>query len=378
MKSLIGPGMAMVAVCYAFARFAFALFLPDISREFELDAAAAGRMQSLSYLAYVLALIVSTATLRVIGQRGTILVTGACAIAGLTLIAAASDARMLSIGLFAAGLSTGWVSPVLGQLVARSLEPQRQNGANARINSGSGIGIVLSGLAAMIFAASWRGAYALFALVGVLTVAWLIFRLRGVPNERPRGGSLWSEARKSGRLLPASLIAGLGCAAYWTYLISHLQAEQHLSAQTAAGYWIAVGAAGIAGGSAGKIAAARGLRRVYRLGVALLSVSVALIPLSVPAISLLSALLFGAAYVLLTSLFILWGTGIPDASPSAQISLSFLALGVGQFAGSWLAGIWIEAVGYNAVFLLFALVLLIGLLFYPNAEKPALPKEPAA
>ncbi|GGN98239.1 MFS transporter [Saccharibacillus kuerlensis] len=370
MKSVIWPGMAMVAVCYAFARFAFALFLPEIAREFNLNSAETGRIQSLSYLAYTLALLASSFTLRTIGQRYTILLTGICAITGLTIIALSSGIYSLAGGLFLAGLSTGWVSPVLGQLVVRLTVVDRQNGANAWINSGSGVGIVLSGLTAVILGTSWRSAYGLFAAAGCLVLIWMFYRLRGTSNDFPQGNHLWKEARKSGRLLPASLLAGLGCSVYWTYLISHLQSEQQLSASQASLYWIAVGGAGIVGGMASQIAGLLGIRRAYAIAVLSLSASVALIAMSVPSVSLISSLLFGTGYVFITGLFILWGTGIQGSSPSAQISLSFFALGVGQFAGSWLAGTWIENLGYNPAFLLFALILLGGLLFCPTTIKP--------
>lgn len=49
MKSIILPGMALIAVCYAFARFAFGLFLPSISEEFGLDGSSSGIIQSVSY-----------------------------------------------------------------------------------------------------------------------------------------------------------------------------------------------------------------------------------------------------------------------------------------------------------------------------------------
>lgn len=371
MKSMLLPGMALVAVCYAFARFGFGLFLPYISREFGLDSAVSGFIQSIAYLAYALALLSSSWMLRRNGQRRTILLTGIFAAAGLAGIALSPNLYLLTASLFLAGISTGWVSPALGQIVDESVTNDRKNSTNAWINSGTSFGIILSGPAAFFLASHWRGAYWLFALIGCVVVIWLFKTLPAASPGKasgsvPRHSTLRQEARKSGRLLPASLLAGIGSAVYWTYFMSHLQMEQHLSSQTASLYWIAMGAAGIAGGLSGRMIRVFGIRRAYTIAIILLSASIAVVPLSIPAISLISALVFGAAYIFLTGLFIVWGTGIPSSSPASQISLSFLSLGIGQFAGSWIAGGLIGLLGYNSIFLLFALILLGGLLFYPR------------
>ncbi|NGZ75067.1 MFS transporter [Saccharibacillus alkalitolerans] len=368
MKSILLPGMALVALCYAFARFAFGLFLPEISEELGIGSAAAGLMQALSYAAYASGLLSASFALRIAGTKRTLLLTALLAVAGLTGIALSPGPYWLAAGLFVAGVSTGWVSPALGHLVGESVEEARRDGLNARLNSGTSLGIAVSGPAALLLAGHWRGAYGLFALIGLLVIAALAKRVPYGSGRAPARTELVQEARRSGLLLPASLLTGAGSAVYWTYFMSHLQSEQGVSAQTSSLYWIAIGVAGLAGGLGGQAVRRFGLRRAYAAGVLLLSLSIAAVPLASPWINLLSAASFGAAYMFLTGLFILWGTGASKAA-AAQISLSFLALGVGQAAGSWTAGGLIEAVGYDQTFLIFAAVSLAGLAIKPPVRN---------
>ena len=57
---LAAVGMALIAVCYGLARFAYGLFVPAIRAEFDLDAATAGTVASGSYGAYCVAIVVAT------------------------------------------------------------------------------------------------------------------------------------------------------------------------------------------------------------------------------------------------------------------------------------------------------------------------------
>lgn len=364
MKTILLPGMALIAVCYAFSRFAFGLFLPEISQEFGIDSAAAGLIQSASYIAYALGLLSSSYMLRSAGTRRTVMATALLAIAGLMVLALSSGPYVLAAGLFAAGISTGWASPALGQLVSETVDHNRQDGMNAWINSGTSIGIALSGPSALLFAGYWRGAYLLFALLG-LAVAFAL-RKAVAADSGAAAAPRYSlrEARRAGALLPAALLTGAGCAVYWTYFMSYLQESQGLSARSAALYWVVIGTAGIAGGLSGRTIRRIGLRRAYTAGIVGLVGSIAIVPLAVPFSNLLSAALFGAAYIFMTGLFILWGTRSSEAS-AAQIGLAFLALGIGQAAGTWLAGQLAEKAGYDAAFFTFSIIVAVALAFRP-------------
>jgi len=366
MKSILLPGMALIAVCYAFARFAFGLFLPSISEEFRLDGASSGVIQSVSYAAYAIGLLSSSFMLRRAGLRRTLLSTALLTAAGLAGLALSPGSYGLAAALFAAGIGTGWVSPALGHLVDRTVQNEHKDAVNARINSGTSLGLMFSAPAAWLLAQNWRGAYASFAAIALL-VALILWKT--VPSDSGQHSGktdLRREIRKSGGMIPAALLTGAGSAVYWTYFMSRLQAEQGVSDAAAALYWIVIGAAGIAGGCSSLASRAFGLRRSYVVGILCLAASIAAVPLPFTVSSLLSATLFGASYIFVTGLFIIWATRRSPAG-AAQISLAFLALGIGQFVGSFLSGGLIKFAGYDAAFLIFGLIASAALTALPRS-----------
>ena len=58
---LVPPGLAMIAVTYGLARFAYGLFLPDMREAFDLPSALLGTIGALSYVGYCAAIVVSLA-----------------------------------------------------------------------------------------------------------------------------------------------------------------------------------------------------------------------------------------------------------------------------------------------------------------------------
>ncbi|MFD0774994.1 YbfB/YjiJ family MFS transporter, partial [Streptomonospora algeriensis] len=49
---MAAAGISLIAACYGLARFAYGLFVPVLSAEFGLSAAAAGTIASASYAGY--------------------------------------------------------------------------------------------------------------------------------------------------------------------------------------------------------------------------------------------------------------------------------------------------------------------------------------
>ena len=57
---LAAAGLSLIAVSYALARFAYGLFLPDLTEEFGPDGAVAGIIVSSSYIAYCVPVVAAT------------------------------------------------------------------------------------------------------------------------------------------------------------------------------------------------------------------------------------------------------------------------------------------------------------------------------
>jgi predicted MFS family arabinose efflux permease len=336
MKKIIFPGIALIAVCYAFGRFSYGLFMPEISEALQLNDAASGAINSGTYIAYCLSLL--TAPL-LINRRGHHYV-------------------------FLAGLSTGWASPALGNTVNAELAPDLQARGNSWINTGTSFGIVISGPLYWLFTDYWRLTYILFAVIGVV-VLWWNRRVIPATKTMPCTKSIWTcmkPTRPGSALLMACLLTGFSSAIYWTFARNFLTDEKGASDSEAVLFWIVMGVMGILGGCAGRIIERIEIGWSYRIGILLLAISLGVILLPSMTASLISAIMFGSTYIFLTSVFIVWATRLFSPNVSIGISLAFLALGVGQFLGSSMAGYTIEVFSNTTAFLAFAVLGLFGLL----------------
>ncbi|WP_010276927.1 MFS transporter [Paenibacillus senegalensis] len=365
MKRIVFPGIALIAVSYAFARSSFGLFLPNIAESLGLSEAASGAVGSLAYMAYCLALLSSALLIYRIGSNQTAEVAGLSAVLGMIGIAVAPNLFVLSAAVLVAGLSSGWTSPALSQTVSDGLPPAERDRGNTWINTGTGFGLVLSGPMALLFAGHWRFAYALFALIGIGVMLW---NKKAVPASKELGErapiSLWNmmkQWRKSVYLLSASFVVGVSSAIYWTFARSFLTEEYGMGSRGSVAFWVLMGAAGVLGGIAGGTINRCGIALSYRISIVILAFSVALITVPFFSTIYLSAILFNIAYIFSTGVFIVWGTRIFAEAPAVGVSFSFLLLGIGQFLGSLIAGVVLEVLSYPMAFLLFAGIGLAGL-----------------
>ena len=84
---------------------------------------------------------------------------GAAAVVGMAAVAGAPTAWVLALGVLVAGSSSGLASPPMGEAVAAAIAEESQDRANALINSGTSIGVALSGPAALLLTDQWRIAW---------------------------------------------------------------------------------------------------------------------------------------------------------------------------------------------------------------------------
>lgn len=365
MKRIVFPGIAMIGVSYAFARFSFGMFLPDIAESLELTEAASGAISSLAYLAYCLALLTSSVFIYRTGAHTVVQMAGFSAVVGMIGIAIAPNIYVLTFGVLVAGLSSGWTSPALSQVAVSTLQPSDRDRGNTWINTGTSFGLILSGPVVLLFTEHWRLSYSLFALIGIGVMLW---NWKSVPEGESRKkekpimrDKLFNQWKKSGYLLIASFLVGTSSAIYWTFSRSYLTIEYDMSYLESVVFWIMMGISGILGGIAGGSIKQFGLAMAYRFTLVIMASSIAMI--TVPSVLMIyvSGILFGIAYIFMTGIFIVWGTRLFINNPSVAVSLSFLFLGIGQSLGSFTAGGIIEIASYTVGFLLFAGIGLVGL-----------------
>jgi predicted MFS family arabinose efflux permease len=272
---LVAPGLAMIAVTYGLARFAYGLFLPEMRESLDLSESVLGLIGAGSYAGYCFAVLGALVFTSRTGPRFMAVAAGAVAVVGMAAVAGAPTAWVLALGVLVAGSSSGLASPPMGEAVARTVAVESQDRANALINSGTSIGVALSGPAALLVAEQWRIGWVAFALVGGAVLAWNVFAMPRKPgsDDRPEGAAQTAVPRLSMRylvgsrsvpLFAAATGVGFASAAYWTFSRDMVVRTGDLSGTGSTIFWVVIGVSGLAGGLAGDLVRRLGLAGAFR------------------------------------------------------------------------------------------------------------------
>ena len=368
---LIPSGIALIAVSYGLARFAYGLFLPSIRDEIDLTTTVAGWIGSGAYAGYCLAIVLSALLVERTGPKLMSIVAGLTATIGMALIAISHSPTLLAFAVFLAGASTGLASPPMAQAVSQIIPTARQGSANTLINSGTSIGVILSGPVALIALGEWRTAYTVFAAIAAVTTLWVAFSIPNRPQRKTidliqsRGSPLGDIARiQAIPVVLAALGVGFASAAYWTFAGEMVVTAGGLSHRISSMAWVIIGVTGLAGGLAGILIQRIGINTVHRFFLILLAVSMlalAIWPSQLFTV-FFSAALFGVTYIMLTGVYLVWGIKVYDDRPAIGLGLPFLMLAIGQVLGTLVAGILIEATTHLFTFIVFAGMALLPIL----------------
>ncbi|MER0237631.1 MFS transporter [Fulvimarina sp. MAC8] len=354
-------GFGLIAVCYGFARFAFGLFLPQIDGDLTLGPSLSGAISGGSFAGYCIAIVVSAALTERIGARAV--ATGAAIVAavGMTGIALAPTPLILAVAVLVAGSSTGLASPPMAAAVAAAVRKSRQDVTNTVINAGTSAGVALSGPVALLMAGQWRLAFAAFAAVAVILAFAAFFALPTAGSDKDSAGF----PPMTGpilRLIAASFLMGAASTALWSFG-GQIVSERLGWGPTGTGMiWSAIGAGGIAGAWAGSLVKRFGLDLIHWTFLGLMSAGILAVGLgpAVPAIVLAGAAFFGAAYVILTGVYLIWGVRALPERPATGLMIGFLTIAIGQTAGSPVFGLVLEKADLKAAVTGFAIVALIA------------------
>ena len=168
---LVFPGIAMIATIYGLGRFSFGLFLPDISNDLKLSASSAGLISSLFYLSYCFTIVYATLRTAKTGPKYMIMLASMLVILGLFMISISPNALTLSLGSYSLAqvlinLSTLWLRHFLW------IKWEQQGKANTWINSGTSLGLVFTGITAMLVFIDWRTTYLIYGVIAILITVW--------------------------------------------------------------------------------------------------------------------------------------------------------------------------------------------------------------
>lgn len=367
-------GLSLIAVCYGLARFAYGLFVPVWRMEFGFDSATAGAIASSSYVGYCVAIVVATIATARWGAHPVAVTAGVTAALGTGLIAAAPNAGVLAVGVVVAGSSTGLASPPLADAVAHWVAADRTDRVQTVINAGTGLGVMVSGPVALLADQSWRIAWCAFALAAVAVTVWTAVAVPQHNRSGPASDLPWRTLLPTRwlpagavRLLAAAAAMGVGSSAVWTFG-RDLVVTTGVSPTTSTVMWIVLGGAGLLGALTGDLAARAGLDRAWI--AAMLALAAATAGLAVAAgshpVIFSAAAIFGAVYIALTGVLLLWGIRVYPDRPAFGVGAAFLLIAVGQALGAPLLGLLIDVITPTSAFVTAAATLVVGAAIHPR------------
>ncbi|MCT7657946.1 YbfB/YjiJ family MFS transporter [Mycobacterium deserti] len=362
-------GLSLIAVCYGFARFAYGLFLPAFDERFGLGGAMAGAIASSSYLAYCVAIVAATAATPRWGARTVAVLAGVAAAVGTATIAAAPNVIVLAIGVVIAGSSTGLASPPLAHAVARHVTADRVDRVQTVVNSGTGLGVMVSGPIALASGADWAMAWYVFAATAVVVTVWVALTIPPNSGQAERRALVPTPVLAAGSLplFVASAMMGAGSAAIWTFG-RDVAVGGGLSPTASTVMWIVLGAAGLLGALTGDLASRAGLARAWTAAMLVLAAATAVFGAVGGPSLIATAAVFGAVYLALTGLVLLWGIRVYPDHPAFGVGAPFLLIAAGQALGSPAIGALSDGFTVPVAFGAAALTLVIGAAIRPTTS----------
>ena len=178
----------------------------------------------------------------------------------------------------------------------------------------------------------------------------------------------WLISRRSLPLFVAAVGLGVASAAYWTFSRELVIQAGGLSQLGSTLFWVVIGVSGLAGGLSGDFVERFGLGVALCGSLLMMAVSIGVLAVA-PGIlyaAYPSAVLFGATYIMLTGILLVWSVRIFEERPSAGLGAAFLLIAAGQILGSYLAGVLAGITDLSTTFLIFAGVAILTAVFGPE------------
>ncbi|ABM61187.1 major facilitator superfamily MFS_1 [Halorhodospira halophila SL1] len=372
-------GAGLIAIAYGLARYAYGLFVPSIRSELGLSADAVGVVGSMAFISFCLASVVAPLIVDRLGARYSAVLSGLFALAGLTLISQAGDAITLGAGVFACGICTGLMMPALSSGVQTNIRPDLRGRVNAVMNAGTSAGLILCVPAVLLLSGAWRMAYGSFAVLAALGIVAALLLLpsaskvgggKAKPAPLPLDTQRWLTV---GRLTVFCFAMGVAGSAYWIFAPDLVVEIGGLSERLTGMLWLVVGIAGLAGAWASDLGDRLGAPATQAIALVALGAATALVAAAPGDVwmALVSAAVFGWAFMTLTGLYLVTGIRLLRERPSMGPVVPFLAITVGQAVGSPLVGWAIGNAGYVEAFLMFATLAVLIAAFSFLFPRPA-------
>lgn len=335
---LVAAGTLLVAATYGMARFGVGLLHPAMAVDrpgiaTALPSAGAAQFASYCVAAAAAGLVVPRRSRAVAGAAGVL------AGAGCVGLATSTSSGWFVVSAFVGGAGAGLASPALVGLLD-AVVPERVAGtAQAVVNSGTSLGVVVTGLLATVVTTP-APAWAVMAGACVAAAAAVVALTSGAVVADASDGGGGRATRAVALPLALALGAGVASAAVWTFGPTVVVDRGALRPDQAGLLWAVLGLGGLAGAFVARPVSRHGPTTAFLVCTAALLVgSVAvLVPGGGPVRPLLGAACFGAAYMSLSGVLILWGRVVDPRQGATATAWLFIALAVGQAVGAQFLG----------------------------------------
>jgi len=336
-------------VANSFARFAYALVLPQMRSDLALDWSQAGGLNTANAIGYLAGALLARVLVGRTGNRvlfiaGMLITAVALLATGLT-----RDLTGLSLARIVSGIGGAWVFICGGALSGNVFpgQPQRATTTIAIFFAGGGFGLILCGIALPLMTqalsdTSWPLAWQAMGVISLLMAAassWAALRID--EPSASSGAASWHLRNFVPQML-AYMSFGLGYIGYMTFVIAWVRENGGGTAVVIA-LWCTLGAATLLAPMvwAGPCERWRGGRPLSAV-MAILSVGAALPMLSVhPVVMLLSAALFGVTmFSAPSAVSSLIKHGVPKQAWGSAMATFTIAFGLSQIAGPIATG-WV-------------------------------------
>lgn len=337
-------GMLLIAATYGMARFGVGLFAPYLAAQRPELVGVLGWAAGAQFTSYSLAAVVAA---RLVGHspRAGLVLAGVTAATGCVGVAVTSDPVLFVVAVFIGGMGGGFASPALVPIIDAVVAPGATSTAQSVANTGTAVGVVAAGLLVSVVP-SIGPAWLLMALVCTVAAAavWHPVRARTdlVPPQPRASGPSSAPSLTAWRplLVPgaAALLAGAGSSLIWTFGPLLLTESGAVARERVGWLWIALGLGGLLGILTGALVERTGRRGGWCTCAGALTLASAGVALCVATsgswAAYTSMAVFGAGYMGLTTVLILWARQVRPHNAGAATSVLFITLATGQALGS--------------------------------------------
>lgn len=346
-------GMLLIGATYGMARFGVGLFAPMLATERPGLVQVLGWAAAAQFISYSLAALAAAKLVRR-SPRTALAIAGTTATFGCLGLALTSDPALFVAAVLVGGMGAGFASPALVPLVDAAVAPAASATAQSVTNAGTAVGVIGAGLVSFA-ATSIAPAWIFMALACALTAGAVGYSVRARPSffsfhspagiEVPTSGApgAWRELVYPGM---GAVIVGAGSSLAWTFGPLLITGPGPLAPEFAGWLWISLGLGGLLGMCAGVLVTRVGLLSGWRLCACALALSAVGIALTLTAgstwLAFAAMALFGASYMVLSGILILWARSSWPTNPGAGTSFLFIALASGQALGSAGFGVGLE------------------------------------